>query len=437
LRRRWRRQGRIVLGLVAIATVLATSQAMAQASVNPRWQSTGTTIGISKITWLSCSSARNCVAFGGTSVDAEVAGSWAPATPIANLPTGATIRAIACPAPLDCVVGGSSGGQAFLLDEVSGVWGAAQLIGGTAPYTEGSPMLYGAFTSSITAISCWSPGKCAAAGNYTVETEPTVHFTYAGPGFATAQSSGTWRAATFLGGVDGVAALSCTSPSACTLGGYQTTFQIFISYPIVTNTAVADTETGTGWAPAVVLAGLTKLGGKTGWIDSRSSSLSCVSPGNCTLGGNDEYAPDFDGNPASLYNAKFYGFVVREVHGRWASARELTALRDVPDLACSSINHCVAADRDYVYLENLGRWGASREIKVSGHALWFGAVACSIGGPCLAAGAERGAAYAILARAGMWTAPEHLASMTAVVAASCPVDNACTVAGGSRVISQS
>ena len=435
MRRRWRSHGRTVFGMVAIVAVVATSQAMAQASVNLSWQSTGTKIGISKITWLSCSSARNCVAFGGTSVDAEVAGSWAPATPIANLPVGATIGAIACPAPHDCVVGGSSGGQAFLLDEVNSVWGTAQLISGTAPYTEGSPELYEAFTSSITAISCWSPGKCTAAGNYTVEMEPSAHFTFSGPGFATALS-GTWGAATFLGGVDAVTGLSCTGPSACTLGGYESTFQILVDYPITTNTAVADTETGTGWAPGVVLAGLTTLGGKTGWIDSRSSSLSCVSAGNCALGGNDEYAPDFDGNPASLYNAKFYGFVAREVHGTWAAARELTALSDVPYLACSSINHCVAADHDDVYLENQGRWGASREIKASGHALLFGAVACSIGGPCLAAGAERSAAYAVLARAGSWTTPEHLASLTAIASASCPVDNACTVAGGSRVIRQ-
>jgi hypothetical protein len=239
-----------------------------------------------------------------------------------------------------------------------------------------------------------------------------------------------------LNGVDTVTALSCSNNSACTLSGYQTNFQIFFSYPEVTNTAVADTETVAGWAPAVTLAGLITLGGKTHWINSQSTSLSCLSPGNCTLGGNDEYAPDFDGNPVSLYNAKFYGFVVREVHGTWATATELSATVGVTYLACSSVTHCVAADRGHVYLENRGRWGAARTIKVSGHALIVGAVACSTAGHCLAAGEERNTAYAVLASASTWSAPQLLAKLTTVTAASCPVNNGCTVAGGSKVIRQ-
>ncbi len=338
--------------------------------------------------------------------------------------------------PLDCVVGGSSGGQAFLLDEVNGVWGSPQLVSGTAPYTIGTPTFYDSLTSSISAISCPSPGECTAAGDYTVSTGPNLRIAYAGPGFVTTLSLGTWSAATMLNGVDAVTDVSCTRSGACTVSGFATTFEIFISYPIVTNTAVADTKTVAGWAPAVSIPGLTNLGAKSGWIDSQASSLSCVSPGNCTLGGVDEYAPDFDGNPVSLYNAKFYGFVASEVNGSWRAAVELKALKDVPYLACSSVIHCVAADRGHLDLGNLGRWGASRAITVSGHALVIGAVACPTAGHCLAAGAVRSTAYAVVARAGTWSAPQRLAKMTTVAAASCPVDGSCTVAGGSKVITQ-
>jgi len=52
-------------------------------------------------------------------------------------------------------------------------------------------------------------------------------------------------------------------------------------------------------------------------------------------------------------------------------------------------------------------------------------------------GSSGSGVYAILASAGTWSSPQRLAKMTTVAVASCPVDNGCTVAGGSKVISQS
>ncbi len=427
---------RLACGVVALVAVSILAPVTVGATSSPHWKSPATTLGVPAITSVSCSSAHNCAAFGGTTTEAESSGTWAAATSIANLPIGATIGAIACPRPTDCVVGGSSGGQAFLLDESHGVWGVPQLISGTAPYVMGTPTIYDQYSSSITSISCVSTTECTAAGNYTIHLEPTS-IVYGGPGFATTLSSGVWSAATMVNGVDAVTDLVCLTAHSCTLSGYESSFQIFVVYPIVTNVAVVDTETSSGWGSASAIAGLTALGGKSGWIDSESSTLSCQSVGNCTLGGTDEFAPHFDGNPISVANASFHGFAAREVNGTWRAATELTDLTGVSYLACSSSTHCAGADSSHVVLESGGRWGRARDITVSRQTLAIGAVACVTNGPCLVAAANGRTARALTATAGSWSAPQPLAGLKLVSSASCPSKQNCVVAGGSMVISQS
>jgi hypothetical protein len=423
-----------------VAVVLGAAGQVPAFAVGPAspaaWQHTATSTGIANISWLSCGSSTSCVAYGGSEVADEVAGSWQPGAAVPNLAPHATISAIACPSPGNCTVGGAASGQAFLEDEVHGVWGDPQLVAGTAPYTiMGPDGLNAVYTSSITSISCPPSSSCTAAGNYTVVLGNAV-ITYAGQGFATSQSGGTWSAAVTLPGVDAVTALACTSVTSCTVSGFSTTFRILVVYPIVTNVAVADAEVSGTWGSASTIPGLTNLAGTTGWIDSQLSSMSCTSQGNCTVGGLDEYAPDFDGNPISLVGAKFYGFVSREVNGNWRSAVELKALSLPPIVSCWAATQCVAADAHAAYAERNARWGAATRFVQARHKLTLNDASCSPNGPCVVVGSAGGAGYAISETATGWATPTRLGNLTRATVVSCPSRLSCTAAGGSLAIRQ-
>jgi hypothetical protein len=366
-------------------------------------------------------------------VAAEVSGTWTAAAPIVGIPSGATVTSIACPAPTDCIVGGSSSGQSYLLDEVNGSWGTAQLISGTAPSVEGGPSVFDDLTSSVTAISCTAVATCTAVGNYTNTLEPDGGLSYAGQGFAMTLSGDTWSAAVDISGVDGITGLSCTSAVDCTLSGYTATFMIDIYYPITTTTATVDTETSVGWGSPSGIGGLTDLGGKSHWIDSEATTVTCLGPRHCTVGGTDYYAPDFDGNPVSLYNASYHGFVARGSGLQWSQATELKNLTAANHVSCSSQTHCVGTDGVDVAVESGGRWARGMKLSASGHPLSIGAVACASGGACLAAGVENSEAFALTARTSAWSAPQRLHGMSAVSDASCPSTSTCTVSGGDMV----
>lgn len=418
--------------MVALATVLTVMANGAFAAALPRWQRSPHVSSVPAIRWMTCAGTTTCIFAGVSNTQTEFEGSWLAAAPIRNLPTGATVTVVDCPKAVSCVVGGSVGGQAFLLDEIDGVWGTPTLVSGTAPYEVGSGSPYEAYTSSITAISCTELLSCTAAGNFTIQVEPSS-ITFSGPGFVATLTNGTWSAADFLNGVDAITSIACPTSSSCVVAGYTSSFTIFISYPIVTNTAVVDAEVTGHWQSAVTIAGLTNLAGRSGWIDSEATEVTCTSAGACTVGGNDENAPDFDGNPVSLYNATWHGFVVKDVGGTWGSATESSTLTGVTHLACGSASHCVATDGTRVTVESNGHWGVARTFVVDHHTLAVGAIACATGGSCLMAGTVSGGAEASFASAGTWSSLSVLPHMATVSVASCPASRSCVIAGGSKV----
>ncbi len=427
---RLRRLAGVLAALIVVAAPLVAAAAPRSPAV--RWQRSATATGVASVTWLSCNSSTSCVASHNAVIGTEVAGRWGPAAPIPNIPPDSTVAAMACPSPGNCTVGGSDAGQAYLLDQRDGTWGTAQLVAGTAPYTTTDPEgLAASYTSSITAISCPTAATCSAAGNFTVALGPNGTLTYPGPGFATSEVGASWSAATFLSGIDAVTAIECASLQACTLSGYQSSFQIFVYYPIITNVAAVDTETSGTWAPSTAIPGLSNLAGKSGWIDNESTSLSCVSQGHCTVVGLDEYAPDFDGNPISLGNAKLYGFASREVAGSWETATELKALDKSPTVSCSSATQCVAIDAGDAYIEYHGTWGVASHFTVSAKMMVLNDASCAPGGPCVIVGSIPKAGLAVSENAGKWSKPSRLAGLSRATVVSCPAHNACTAAGGS------
>ena len=126
---------------------------------------------------LSCASAGNCGA-GGFYTDSaghrqafvvnEVSGIWrtaeeVPGTTALNTGGGAFTDAVSCAAAGNCSAGGFYGSsghfQAFVVNEVSGIWRTAKEVPGTATLNTGGD-------AAVESVSCAAASSCSAAGGY-------------------------------------------------------------------------------------------------------------------------------------------------------------------------------------------------------------------------------------------------------------------------------
>ncbi len=180
---------------------------------------------------VSCASAGNCAA-GGYYRDAsghlqafvvdELNGTWGNAQEVpgtATLNIGkAYVSSLSCPTAGNCAAGGyyedsSRHYQAFVANEVSGSWGNAREVPGTAKLnTDGS--------GYVSSVSCVSAGNCAAGGYYK---DGSGHF----QAFVVNEVNGGWgnaqrvpgTASLNLGGNASVSSVSCVPPGDCAAGG--------------------------------------------------------------------------------------------------------------------------------------------------------------------------------------------------------------------------
>jgi hypothetical protein len=136
------------------------------------------TVGNAEILSLSCASAGNCGAGGFYSgrsgsqafVVSQVGGVWRTAAQVpgsAALNTGrqAGITSVSCASAGYCGAGGDYTGkagksQAFVVSEVRGAWGKAQVVPGSATLNRGG-------YAGVSSVSCASAGNCGAVGFYT------------------------------------------------------------------------------------------------------------------------------------------------------------------------------------------------------------------------------------------------------------------------------
>jgi hypothetical protein len=184
---------------------------------------------------VSCASAGNCSVGGQYTdgsghiqafVDSQVSGKWGtavelPGTATLNAGGDATANSVSCASPGNCSAAGqyhdgSGHEQAFVVSQVSGKWGTAIEVPGTATLNAGGSAL-------VTSVSCRSEGNCSAGGSY-----------YNGSGHAEAfvdsQVSGKWGTAIEVpgiatlnaGGGAGVNSVSCGSAGKCSVAGYYT-----------------------------------------------------------------------------------------------------------------------------------------------------------------------------------------------------------------------
>lgn len=319
-------------------------QAFVADEVDGNWQQAETVPGTSalnasgyaSVSSLACSSAGSCVAVG-SYVDAksqqqaflaeETDGVWqdaeeVPGTAALNAGGGAGATSVACPTVGNCSAGGyfldsTYHQQAFVVDEVKGIWQDAEEV----PATAG---LNTAGDAEVLALSCSTAGNCSAGGSYETRTN---HF----QAFVADESGGTWRdaeevpgtAGLNLGGSAGVHSISCPAGGGCTAGGYYEDSagrqQVW----------VAD-ESGGTWRDAEELPGSSTL--NSGQV-ADLSSVSCASPGNCAAAG------------SYTEGTRQQAFVADEVKGAWQRAEEVpgTAALNSKGYAAGASISCVAA----------------------------------------------------------------------------------------------
>jgi hypothetical protein len=184
-----------------------------------------------QVTSVSCASAGNCSAGGYYNnsagqqvfVASETNGKWgnaeqAPGSAALNTTGDAQILSVSCGSAGNCSAGGYYGDsnyhhQAFILNQVNGIWGKAVEAPGTAGLNVD-------FWAQVTSVSCLSAGNCSAGGYYTDGTN-NPH------AFVMDQVNGTWNKAVNVPGLanlnagsSAINSVSCVPAGSCSAGGY-------------------------------------------------------------------------------------------------------------------------------------------------------------------------------------------------------------------------
>jgi hypothetical protein len=179
---------------------------------------------------LSCGSPGNCTAGGyyETSepslavpyLEDQVNGTWqavepVPGVPVAKIWEGGMVISLSCPAAGSCTAGGlfntyDRDQQAMVVSQDGGSWGDGQAVPGSSALNQGRVAI-------TEAVSCASPGNCAAGGLYT----GTAHSVRA---FIASEDNGTWDKAEEVPGTYGrgdpeIDAIACPAAGACTAVG--------------------------------------------------------------------------------------------------------------------------------------------------------------------------------------------------------------------------
>jgi hypothetical protein len=421
---------------------------------------------------LSCSSAGDC-ALGGSYTDGsrrtqafvtgETNGTWGsaievPGTAALNQGGSATVTAISCTGPGDCAAGGryapdgtAAGGQgraseAFVATERNGTWGDAVEVPGTARLNAGN-------SAGVSAVSCWSPGNCAAAGVYSPGADGRDAYTQA---FVVTEENGVWGTARELPGLAAlntarqatVEALSC-APAAgsggavgaagsgyCAVGGQYGTSSGTQAY-------VADLSGGT-WHSAREYPGTAALNTGGG---AAISSVSCPAAGGCGIAGSVMTAgPDGTENGAA--------FVAGQRGGTWSAPHIVPGAESGNVISCGSPGNCAVGgtvDPDgpsdaFVLTEEDGTWGTPRPVPGlaslnTGDDAGVEAISCPSAGNCGAGGtyADTKAgtsdqAFVVTEAGGTWSAawqalPDSGTDDAQAGLMSCVSPLACTAAG--------
>jgi hypothetical protein len=384
---------------LAIGTGMATASG-ATAAPAGHWGNARNVSGLGKlnaggdtgVAMVSCTTPGNCTAAGGYSDSAkqdhpfaadEKGGTWGKAVTIPAPTPSATssfANSLSCGAPGNCVAGGSfsvtgSPDKGFVASEENGTWDSASAVSGGAT-----------FSDTIT-VACASAGNCAAGGFIADHSGAAVQ------PFVMDEKNGAWGLAQLVPGLAGLKAsggttqaISCASPGNCGAVGTYTdasaNSQVF----------VVDERNGT-WRTALPVPEMSMLKATS----SFAHSVSCASPGNCTVGGT--YTDE---------QKKEQVFIEDEVNGTWGTPQQVPGtgalnvlgIARVNQVSCATAGNCAAVgfytDRNglrhaFAADEKAGTWQAVRTLAGAGTLSKGGAsaaedVSCASPGNCAASG---------------------------------------------------
>jgi len=317
---------------------------------------------------------------------------------------------------------------------VSGTWGTAQEIPGTAGLNAGG-------FAAVTSVSCATAGNCSAAGYY-VDSAGDQQV------FVVTQANGAWGTAVKVpgltsldnSGIPVVTSVSCGSAGNCSAGGsYQDGHghrQVFV---------VA--QANGIWGTAKEVPGTARLnaGGY-----ATVNSVSCATAGNCSAAG---YYADGAGHRQA--------FVVTQANGIWGTAKEVpgTAALNVGGYAtvnsvsCATAGNCSAGgnyqggttgEQAFVVTQTNGTWGKAEEVpgtatlNTGGNAA-VNSVSCPSAGNCTAAGyyfGSGGGAFVVTQANGTWGTAQEIPGMASlapnggkITSVSCAAANRCSAGG--------
>jgi hypothetical protein len=225
----------------------------------------------------------------------EKDGAWGtaeivPGTRALNVGDNAGVGSLSCTAVGDCTASGNyessprgaeENSEAFVVDERNGVCGTAHSVPCVSGMADAD--------TSVTSMSCASPGNCAAGGAYAGRSA-----TLAQQAFIVNETHGIWGKAEEVPGTapgaakydSEVSSVSCTSPGNCSAGGYDDGTDAWFRQQQTGRAFVVD-ETGGTWGTAREVSGLTAL--NTNRYDTQVASVSCVSATDCVAGGSFGY----------------------------------------------------------------------------------------------------------------------------------------------------
>jgi hypothetical protein len=378
---------------------------------------------------------------------AVVSGTWGTAQEVpgtASLNAGgfAAVTSVSCATAGNCgaagyYVDGAGDLQTFVATETNGVWGTAEKVPGLTS-------LNGGGVPTAVSVSCAAAGNCTAGGSYE---DGSGHF----QAFVVTEANGTWgkakqvpgTAALNAGGFAAVKSVSCGAAGDCSAGGDYTDsaghYQAFVV-----------TQASGVWGKAKEVPGTAALnaGGSAG-----VNSMSCAAAGDCSAGG---IYWDGAGN--------FQAFVVTQASGIWGKAKEVpgTATLNaggraaVSSVSCASAGNCSAggsyddsggATQAFVVTQANGIWGKAKEVPGTA-ALNVGldaavnSVSCASAGNCSAGGNYQGGpsgnqAFVVTQANGIWgkaeevpgTAALNVGGDAAVSSVSCATAGNCSAGG--------
>jgi hypothetical protein len=358
--------------------------------------------------------------------------SWAPALAVdapavaatrASSPVTALLNSISCPSAGNCAAAGNYGPgykyQAVVINDTNGVWGREQQVAGLASLPGGYP-----FSSWLASVSCSTAGNCGAGGYYT-EGSASIE-----PPLVVDEKKGVWGSAQTIdmshlkGGaleLSQISQMSCLASGDCTATG---------SYTSKTRESVfvAAEQDGT-WGPAENLTGTGSL--SFGGAGTGINSLSCVSPGNCTVGG------AYDGAVVGGV-AERDAFVATETNGTWGPMQEVPGtaavnayFAETNSVSCTAGGNCTAVgyyqthtsglygyqDHPFISSQAHGTWGPIMTVPGLGTLPAGGAdldlVWCGSAASCIAVGHYLGKLntahwFSITERKGIWGSPVKL-----------------------------